>query len=411
MLRSTKHIVCALSGGLDSAVAAFLLKSKGFTVSGVHLVSDDPSGESKDKNEEAAENAHLVCKQLGIPLQEVHLTKEYWDKVFRETTKGNQNLGLTSLDAVCNKHITFGTLISHVLNDIKAHGFATGHGARLTQDIIRNNVDPARGVKLLRASEQLKDQTYSLSQVSQRALQKTVFPVGELPALVVRDIAVQNGLDTIVKKGEDSSLCSYGRSSFQRFVKEHKLPKPGRYVDLETSQTVGEHDGAVSWTVGQQVHIQGHNEEMYVAEVLTDVDSNTCDIMVVSNQDHPALFAQTFFTRLPHWIHEIPFKLVETEMLDCEYQQNHGGQLRKCTMTLASSNSYCGHDYLIVSCPDSVKGITPGQHVAFYKGEECLGSAQILRPGPSVYAMTYGTERRKKVEENTFYQKWFSKIF
>ncbi|KAL8612053.1 hypothetical protein ACOMHN_052075 [Nucella lapillus] len=380
-MKKISRVVCGISGGVDSAVSALLLKKKGYEVVGLFMrnwdVADETGRCGADRD---LEDAHLVCDTLNIPLHQVNFVKEYWHHVFSEMVMDYQKGITPNPDIMCNKHIKFDAFFHHARQHLNADIIATGHYARTSADYDLENVDPKKGVKLLKSADSVKDQTFFLSQISQSALQRTLFPVGELRKDLVKRIAIEAGLEKIAKRKESMGICFIGSRQFQRFMEEYVEPKPGNFIDVETGNIVGQHKGIHYWTLGQRANITGLKRAYFIAE--KNVSTN--DILVASGTDHPALFCQTLFTDTPHWIHRPPWSLMEDQMVDLDFRFQHKHPLVPCTATLSGSNR------LIVSLSRPMRAITPGQYAVFYRGDQCLGSAGILRTGPSLFTLSYG---------------------
>ncbi|XP_071817746.1 mitochondrial tRNA-specific 2-thiouridylase 1-like [Apostichopus japonicus] len=385
-----KHVVCALSGGVDSAVAALLLKWKGYQVSGLYMRNWDQLDETgvctADKD---CEDAKFVCDTLSIPFHEVNFVKDYWHDVFSIFLKQYER-GLTpNPDIMCNRVIKFDRLIEHAFQHLHADAVATGHYARtnlgdsflrLTEEDVKRDIKRDESpVRLLKSVDSWKDQTFFLSQISQNALRRTIFPLGDLTKDVVKKLAVQAGMERIAKKKESMGICFIGTREFKTFITEYLDPKPGNFVGIEDYKVKGQHDGHFIYTIGQCAKIPGFPHKMFV----TDKNPDTNEIFVAPGTNHPALYHQTCMTDSVHWINEPPPQLLEREMLDCFFRFQHADPLVKCTLTLAGEGS------VIVSLEKPLRALTPGQYAVFYLGEECLGSGQILQNGPSLYALNW----------------------
>ncbi|XP_074646045.1 mitochondrial tRNA-specific 2-thiouridylase 1-like [Tubulanus polymorphus] len=376
--KASKHIVCGISGGVDSAVAAMLLKKKGHRVTGVFMRNWDGRDEfgvcSVDKD---LEDAEYVCKKLDIPLHEVNFVKEYWNDVFSYMIRSYENGYTPNPDILCNKHIKFNAFLDYSVNRLGADYVATGHYAKTSSGEDPHRFDTSQGVKLLKAQDHWKDQTFFLSQISQMALQKAVFPIGDFHKNIVKEIAKRIGLERIAAKKESMGMCFIGSRDFKTFIEQYIQPKTGNFINLETGNKIGTHKGTHYFTLGQRANISGLKHAMFIAEM----DHKTQNIFVVPGTNHPALFTQTLFTKPAHWIHLPPRDLLQNQMFDCDFRFQHVHPLVKCTLTLSGSNC------LIVSFSQLMRAVTPGQFAVFYKDEECLGSAEIVRTGPSSYVM------------------------
>ncbi|KAL3852801.1 hypothetical protein ACJMK2_016416 [Sinanodonta woodiana] len=390
MIRNIKTIVCGVSGGVDSAVAALLLKRKGYNVIGLFMKNWDVRDEMGIcTTDQDREDAKFVCDHLRIPFYEVNFVKEYWNQVFSSFVKDYQ-AGLTpNPDVLCNKYIKFHAFFQYARNRFDANAIATGHYARTDVGEDLDKIDPKKGVKLLTAYDKMKDQTLFLSQIPQHALQMTLFPIGEFTKDVVKKIAASAGMEKIAKKKESMGICFIGSREYHKFIEEYVEPKPGRFIHLETGEVIGTHKGIHYWTLGQRAHIGGKSGALFVA----DKNTETQDITVVYGTDHPALFSQTMFTEPAHWINQPPQELLHDQKCDMDFRFQHIQKLIKCSVT--SSGSNC----LTVTLQYPLRAITGGQYAVFYKGDVCLGSAKILRPGPSLYMMNH----RERVREPDIY--------
>ncbi|XP_071804072.1 mitochondrial tRNA-specific 2-thiouridylase 1-like [Asterias amurensis] len=389
MARRMKHIVCAMSGGVDSSVAALLLKSRGFRVTGLFMRNWDALDETgvctADKDEE---DVQFVCDKLNIPFHHVNFVKEYWHDVFSEMLKQYQGGVTPNPDILCNKFIKFDRLLQYSRETLGGDALATGHYARTDagEQILEDGWhSKPHSVKLLQAADSVKDQTFFLSQISQHALQRTLFPIGDLTKAVVKEMAARAGLQRIVKRKESMGICFIGTRKFNNFIQEYVEPRSGNFVSLEDNRVVGKHKGQFLYTVGQKAKISGMKEKWYI------VDKNPLsnEVIVAPNTNHPALFCETMFTSPVHWIHEAPRQLLQDQMLDCDFRFQNTDPLVRCTLTLSSMGS------VIVSLSQPLRAITPGQYAVFYLGEECLGGAIILKPGPSLHILNrknYKTE-------------------
>ncbi|VDI60297.1 tRNA-specific 2-thiouridylase [Mytilus galloprovincialis] len=380
MRTGLKKIVCGMSGGVDSSVAAYMLKKRGHEVIGLFMKNWDIADEKgKCSSDADREDAQYVCDRLQIPLQDVNFVKEYWNEVFSTLIKGYENGYTPNPDVLCNQHIKFKHFFDHAIDNIGADAIATGHYVKTS--VFENLEQPntSEGIKLMLPLDQWKDQTLFLSQIPQRALQKSVFPLGDILKKDVKKIAESIGLDRIAKKKESMGICFIGKRNFQSFVEQYIEQKPGNFVDVETGEIVGTHKGAHYWTIGQRTHLSGLDKAYFVSSF--DITSQT--VYVAKGTDHPALFFETLFTEPVHWIHRPPRDLIQNQMCDVGFRYQHVHPISPCTLTLSGGNS------LIVSLAQPMRSIAAGQYAVFYKDNECLGSARILRTGPSLYVLNY----------------------
>ncbi|XP_064605086.1 mitochondrial tRNA-specific 2-thiouridylase 1-like [Liolophura sinensis] len=379
LMSGIRRIVCGISGGVDSAVAAFLLKQSGHEVHGLYMRNWDVSDEAgRCTADQDVEDAKFVCRQLQIPFHDVNFVKEYWNDVFSYLIHEYENGRTPNPDILCNKHIKFDAFLEYACSELKSDAIATGHYAR------RSNMDADGGVKLLKAEDTVKDQTLFLSQISQDALRKTLFPVGGLAKSAVKAIAVDAGLKKIARKKESMGICFIGSRNFHSFIEEYLEPRPAKFIDIEDGRIVGFHKGIHYWTLGQACHIPGQKQRYFVA----DKNIQTHDILVAPGTNHPALFTDSFMTGAPHWIHKAPPDLQNLGTVTLDFRFQHKHPLIPCTISRMSA--LCDSFHVTLSQP--MRAITPGQFAVFYSDEECLGSAQIETLGPSLYSLNFKDE-------------------
>lgn len=339
-----------------------------------------------------AEAARSVAKRLDIPFKEVNLVKEYWSEVFTPLIEDYQR-GLTpNPDILCNSHIKFNHFHRICLDRFGCDAVATGHYARSSYGEDLEYMNEQENARLLKAMDQIKDQTFFLSQVEQKALRRSMFPVGGLPKDVVKKIAAKEGFADIAKKKESMGICFIGKrkKGFQNFISNYVDNQEGDMVDVDSGETVGRHRGLHQWTLGQGVLLAGQPQRLYVA----GKDPQTHTLKVCAGKDHPSLYSEHFFTGPPHWIHKQPDSLRHGDKsLHCEFRFQNTQPLTKCVASIGMTASPAGNyefmdqKTLVVSSAEPLRAVTPGQFAVFYSGEECLGSAVIDRPGPSLHTM------------------------
>jgi tRNA (5-methylaminomethyl-2-thiouridylate)-methyltransferase len=225
----------------------------------------------------------------------------------------------------------------------------------------------------LEATDTFKDQTFFLSQVPEKYLRKTMFPVGEYSKHRVKEMASEIGLPKISKKKESTGICFIGDRTFQDFISEYIDVKPGNFVDINSGKIVGQHLGIHNWTLGQRAKIGGQKKPYFVCR--KDVESST--IYVAAGTNHPSLYSDMLYTQDPHWINDSPFK--DGNYLICSFRFQHTKPLTKCLIYKANEAG----NRLILKLEKPLRSMTPGQFAVFYKDGECLGSSRILEAGPS----------------------------
>ncbi|KAM7366989.1 hypothetical protein PAMP_014919 [Pampus punctatissimus] len=394
-----RHVVCAMSGGVDSSVAALLLKRRGYSVTGVFMKNWDSMEESGVcTSEKDCEDAHRVCQSLDIPFYQVSYVKEYWHEVFSYLLKEYEKGRTPNPDILCNKHIKFNHFYKYAINTLGADAMATGHYARTSQEdedvfqqthtampttLFRDRFEFRNPVRLYKGADLFKDQTFFLSQISQDALRKTVFPLAGLTKAFVKKIAAEAGFHHILKKKESMGICFIGERNFENFILEYLESKPGNFVSIEDGTVIGEHKGWFTLTLGQRARIAGQKNAWFVV----DKDITTGDVFVAPATNHSSLFRDTMRTDRFHWIaDDPPPELVRTQMMECHFRFIHQMALIPCTVTLNMDGS------VWISLSQLVRALTPGQYAVLYKGDECLGSGKIIQIGPSEYTLQQGRE-------------------
>ncbi|XP_010785633.1 mitochondrial tRNA-specific 2-thiouridylase 1 [Notothenia coriiceps] len=395
-----RHVVCAMSGGVDSSVAALLLKRRGYSVTGVFMKNWDSLDESGVCNTETdCEDAYKVCQSLDIPFHQVSYIKEYWHEVFSKLLKDYEKGRTPNPDILCNKHIKFNHFHKYAIDTLGADAMATGHYARTSQEddevfeqkttapqtnLFRDRFEIRNPVRMYQAADLFKDQTFFLSQISQDALRQTMFPLAGLTKDFVKKIAAEAGFHHVLKKKESMGICFIGERNFESFILEYLEPKPGNLVSLEDGAVIGTHKGWFTMTLGQRAKIGGQREPFFVV----DKDITTGDVFVAPTTNHPALFRDMMRTDRFHWVTvEPPAELVKTQMMECRFRFIHQMPLIPCTVTLNMNGS------VWISLSRPVRALTPGQFAVLYKGDECLGSGKIIQLGPSEFTLKQGRER------------------
>ena len=351
-------VVVGISGGVDSSVAALLLKEAGYDVIGLFMrnwdasINNDILGNPTLNNnicpqEEDYNDAVIVCKKIGIPLHRVDFVKEYWDYVFTYFLDELEKGRTPNPDIMCNKYIKFDMFAKEAMK-LGADYIATGHYARIVDG------------KLLRGIDNNKDQTYFLSQLSNEQLSKVLFPIGNLEKTKVREIARKNGLITASKK-DSTGICFIGERNFREFLSNYLPNKPGDIIDIESNKKVGEHVGLMYYTIGQRrgLNIGGNETRMFV--VGKKLDKN---ILYVASSNTKYLISDSALIDTINWIGK-------TKPTKCTVK------FRYRQTDVPVNIEYINDSEIIVSYPQGVKSVTPGQACVFYDKEECLGGGFI----------------------------------
>jgi len=393
-----KTVVVGLSGGVDSSVAAYLLKEQGYNVIGLFMRNwNDASVTLEDECPwvEDSADALMVAEKLGIPFQVIDLSDIYKERIvdymFAEYEKGRT----PNPDVLCNREIKFDIFLKTAL-ELGADFVATGHYARREEIEINNQ----KVYRLLAGKDNNKDQSYFLCQLSQEQLSKALFPIGDLEKSEVRKIAREQGLVTADKK-DSQGLCFIGKVSLPDFLQQQLKPKTGETIEISKEneiyqsekpqffskweelayeskgvsynkslgKVVGKHDGAHYFTKGQRkgLRVGGMIEPLFVLD--TDVEENI--IYAGQGEAHPGLFKKALFIAEDeiHWVRE-DLKLNPDETMEAMVRIRYRQSLQKATLHKAESGLYIEFDV-------PQKAVTEGQFAAWYLDDELVGSGVI----------------------------------
>ncbi len=388
-----KRVVVGLSGGVDSSVAAYLLKEQGYEVIGMFMKNwhdDSVTISNECPWLDDSNDAMIVAQHLGIPFQAIDLSTEYKtrivDYMFAEYKAGRT----PNPDVLCNREIKFDVFLDAAVK-LGADYVATGHYCR--KGIIEK--DKTEIFQLLAGKDPNKDQSYFLCQLNQSQLSKALFPIGELLKPEVRAIAKEAGLSTAQKK-DSQGLCFIGKVHLPDFLQQRLEPKKGKVIEVpfdstifkngftdgdlqnitkpynlipELGEVVGDHNGAHFYTIGQRrgLNIGGYEKPLFV--IGTDTDKNV--IYTGSGDDHPGLYRKGLFipTIDEHWI-RTDLKLAVDESRDYMARIRYRQPLEKCTLHQKEEGLY-----IIFDRPQ--RGVTSGQFAAWYKNDELIGSGVI----------------------------------
>ncbi len=294
----SKTVVVGLSGGVDSSVAAYLLKQQGYNVVGLFMLNWEETDENNNCTAEADfEDVKRVAAKIGIPYYTVNYAKEYKERVFQYLLDEYAQGYTPNPDVLCNREIKFGPFLEHAL-ELGADYIATGHYCK--------RVDKNGKVYLYKSFDKNKDQTYFLNQLNQEQLGKTLFPLADIDKTEVRKIAKKLGFSTAEKK-DSTGICFIGERNFKNFLKNYLPAKKGNIVDLNGNK-VGEHDGVMYYTIGQRRGLNlggkaGHEGRWFV--VKKDVKTNT---LYVSDGDDSELYSSGIIGTNFNWIADVPTK-------------------------------------------------------------------------------------------------------
>lgn len=397
-----KRVVVGLSGGVDSSVAAYLLKEQGYEVIGLFMKNwHDDSVTISDECPwlDDSNDAMLVADKLGIPFQTVDLSEEYKERIvdymFREYEQGRT----PNPDVLCNREIKFDVFMKIAMS-LDADFVATGHYCRKEILNADKENEGKRTYRLLAGRDSNKDQSYFLCQLSQEQLARTLFPIGELKKEEVRKIAARQNLITAEKK-DSQGLCFIGKVRLPEFLQQKLKPKEGTIIEISDNnkiyqqaipkfseqmdellyfskkysyspkdgKTVGKHQGAHYFTKGQRkgLAVGGTPEPLFVIE--TDVDNNI--IYTGQGKNHPGLLRKALFIdkNEVHWVRP-DLKLPVGEKMEVSVRIRYRQPLQTATLHQTETGLY-------ILFKEKQTAITEGQFAAWYLGEELIGSGVI----------------------------------
>ncbi|WP_298121814.1 tRNA 2-thiouridine(34) synthase MnmA [Flavobacterium sp.] len=393
-----KRVVVGLSGGVDSSVAAYLLKEQGYEVIGLFMKNwhdDSVTISNECPWLEDSNDALLVAEKLGIPFQTVDLSEQYKEKIVDYMFKEYENGRTPNPDVLCNREIKFDVFMKIALS-LGADFVATGHYCRKGEIM----VDGKPVYQLLSGKDDNKDQSYFLCQLSQEQLSKSLFPIGELTKPQVREIAMKLDLVTAEKK-DSQGLCFIGKVRLPEFLQQQLQPKEGLIYEVsaadevyskvkptfnsieeelvyestpikyipDNGKVVGKHQGAHYFTIGQRkgLNVGGTKEALFI--IATDVKTNS--IYTGQGSNHQGLFRKALKVQSDeiHWIRE-DLKLQNGQSMEVIARIRYRQELQNATLHQFESGLY-------VAFENPQSAITEGQFVAFYNDEELIGSGVI----------------------------------
>lgn len=396
MSDSKKKVAVGLSGGVDSAVAAHLLKARGYEVTGVHMQCWDYSSETC-KGSEDRSDAVAICGQLGIKFEFLNFENEYKSRVIDYFYAEYQAGRTPNPDILCNKEIKFGLFLDWAMQ----RGFdyvATGHYARIEGQELgaigedgamdrgfgcspKANRDPrrehrvvqtkSRSLRLLKGVDDSKDQSYFLYRLTQDQLAKTLFPLGEMKKSEVRQIAKEQKL-VVADKAESMGICFVGEVDINKFLKERIQPRKGELILKSTGEVIGRHEGVWFYTIGQR---HGFELTRYVGIPLYVVGKDVKRNRLIVGYYNDCLTGR-FEVESTHFIAgSPPFENSDNrdlcEHFTCDVRIRHLGQFYSAKVTKSFS------DVWTVDLNEPAFGVAPGQSAVFYLGDEVLGGGII----------------------------------
>ncbi|HHT67061.1 MAG TPA: tRNA 2-thiouridine(34) synthase MnmA [Erysipelotrichaceae bacterium] len=363
-------VLLGLSGGVDSAVSAYLLLKMGHEVTGCFmrnwdaLANNDYLGnptinDERCPQEKDYEDAKRVADILGIKLLRIDYIKEYWDDVFTYLLKEYESGRTPNPDIFCNKYVKFGPFLDYA----KSHGYdaiAMGHYAK--------RVDKEGIAYLLKSFDKNKDQTYFLSQISQEQLSFCLFPLGDISKNEVRKIAHELGLKSVMDKKDSTGICFIGERNFKDFLKNYLPMQKGKIIDIENNRLIGEHEGAMYYTIGQRkgLGIGGIPGEVARGWFVVDKDVKNNVVYVASGDENKYLYSVGCSINNLNWISKKP-------LINHRYHAKFRYRQADNPVIITSMNE----EEIELSFISPIKAVTPGQAAVIYEGDICLGGGII----------------------------------
>ena len=356
------RVIVAMSGGVDSAVAALLLLRQGFDVQGLFMHNWEEDDQGYCTSAEDFQDARRVAAELRIPLHRVDLSLEYRERVFKDFLEAYR-AGLTpNPDVLCNREIKFGDCLRHAQR-LGGERLATGHYARL--------VPGPDGMELHKAVDGEKDQSYFLHAVARERFAAALMPLGDLHKPEVRQLAREAGLP-VADKRDSTGICFIGERPFREFLAQYIGHTPGP-IRTDSGEEIGMHVGLPFYTLGQRggIGIGGKAGSSGEPWYVVGKDSERNVLVVAQGEDHPALFTRRLTVRQPNWLCAPPGAPGDGIAVRLRYRQ----QDQPAQVQALPDGDIC------IIPRDPQRAVTPGQSAVIYRASRCLGGGVITRTG------------------------------
>ncbi|MFU8817778.1 MAG: tRNA 2-thiouridine(34) synthase MnmA [Pseudomonadales bacterium] len=373
-------VIVGMSGGVDSAVAALLLKRDGYRVHGLFMKNwDEDDGTEYCTAREDLADAQRVCERLDVPLHTASFAAEYWDNVFEQFLAEYAAGRTPNPDVLCNREIKFKQFADYA-QALGGDLIATGHYARgVWLDVAaaagsREPQDPAPGFRLLKGVDPGKDQSYFLQAVPRQQLARCLFPLGGLHKQEVRAIAQREGLHNHRKK-DSTGICFIGERRFRDFLGRYLPVQPGA-IEGPDGRVLGQHQGLAYYTLGQRQGLGIGGRAGYPEAPWYVADKRLGSNVLVVSQDPRDLQSRWLLASSPNWL--VPGLALP---LRCHAKVRYRQRDQACQVTAAANGQ------LLVRFEQPQRAVTPGQYVCFYDAEVCLGGA-LIEQAESLHAET-----------------------
>ncbi|MFI3256119.1 MAG: tRNA 2-thiouridine(34) synthase MnmA [Psittacicella sp.] len=358
--KENTKVIVGMSGGVDSSVAAYLLKQEGYNVIGLFMKNweeDDDTDYCTSK--EDMDDAQKVCDKIGIKLLKINFSAEYWDRVFEYFLDEYKNGRTPNPDVLCNKEIKFKAFLDYAINDLEADYIATGHYAKVLRT--------SDGAHLVRAIDQNKDQTYFLCALNEYQISKTLFPIGDYNKPEIREIAKEQGFITASKK-DSTGICFIGERKFKDFLSKYLPANPGKIVS-QAGEAIGTHNGLMYYTLGQRkgLGIGGVKNLKENPWYVYDKDMENNVLRVCQGSENKVLFSKGCLVSSLNWIG----KDFPVSNLECSVKLRYRQKDIDCIL-IPLDKSLFRIDFI-----NEQSSVTPGQFAVLYSGDRCLGGGVI----------------------------------